>query len=146
MSTDAFRGLRFPTRPDTTSSMMIAAKSPRRRSRDTPKRMLMISSATNSSPTVSTSRPKTRTAETLLTMTADGSALIPALLDECLKDDLKEKKTWKNLEDAEKQRNCIEAAGQEAYFAAQGHVGMIKKGYKDPYYPYSTRGTIWILK
>ena len=74
------------------------------------------------------------------------AALIPALLDECLKDDLKEKKTWKNLEDAEKQRNCIEAAGQEAYFAAQGHVGMIKKGYKDPYYPYSMRGTIWILK
>lgn len=98
MSTDASRGLRFRMRQDSTSSMTIAAKSPRRRSRDTPKRMLMISSATNSPPTASTSRPKTRTAETLLTMTADGSALIPALLDECLKDDLKEKKTWKNME------------------------------------------------
>jgi RHS repeat-associated protein len=59
-----------------------------------------------------------------------------------------EKLTWKNQEEAQKHKNCIEKNDAEAYFFAKGsinHAGMIKKGYKDPYYQNYTTGQIWVI-
>lgn len=34
----------------------------------------------------------------------------------------------------------------EAFFAANGHAGMIKKGYTDTNFPYKPTGRIWRIK
>ena len=71
---------------------------------------------------------------------------IPALLDECLTDPTIKKLNWKSEEEAERLRDCIEKEDGEAFFAANGHVGMIKKEYKDGNFPFKPTGRIWRIK
>ena len=71
---------------------------------------------------------------------------IGALLDECLTDPTVKKLSWKSEEEANRLRACIEKEDGEAFFAANGHAGMIKKGYTDINFPYKSTGRIWRIK
>ena len=71
---------------------------------------------------------------------------IGSLLDECLTDPTVKKLKWRSEEEAKKLRACIEKEDGEAFFAANGHAGMIKKGYTDTNFPYKPTGRIWRIK
>jgi RHS repeat-associated protein len=71
---------------------------------------------------------------------------IGSLLDECLTDPTVKKLKWRSEEEAKKLRACIEKEDGEAFFAANGHAGMIKKGYTDSNFPYKPTGRIWRIK
>ena len=71
---------------------------------------------------------------------------IGKLLDECLTAPNVKKLNWKSAEEANRIRDCIEEEDGEAFFAANGHAGMIKKGYRDANFPYRSTGRIWRLK
>ena len=53
--------------------------------------------------------------------------------------------TWKTVDKAREYRKCIENRNQTAFFADSGHVGMISKGYQDPYFPQNSFGKIWVI-
>ena len=53
--------------------------------------------------------------------------------------------SWTNKKDAEGLKNAIEKNDKEAFFVTDGHVGMIKKGYNDPYFPFRDKGKIWCV-
>jgi RHS repeat-associated protein len=53
---------------------------------------------------------------------------------------------WSTKKDAKGLRKCLENQDKEAFFTGMGHVGMIKKGYEDPYFPFDEKGTIWIIE
>lgn len=53
---------------------------------------------------------------------------------------------WKSDEEARRLRDCIEEEDGEAFFAANGHAGMIKKGYRDDNFPFRSTGRIWRVK
>ena len=72
--------------------------------------------------------------------------VIGALLDECLTDPTIKRLSWKSEDEANRLRACIEKENGEAFFAANGHTGMIKKGYKDDNFPYRPTGRIWRIK
>ena len=71
---------------------------------------------------------------------------IGSLLDECLTDPTITKLKWRSEEEANKFRACIENEDGEAFFATNGHAGMIKKGYTDNDFPYRSTGRIWRIK
>ena len=68
---------------------------------------------------------------------------LPAFLDKTFPD--VEKLSWKNKEEAQKHKKCIEDNDAEAYFVVSGHAGMIRKGYTDPYYKDYGTGNIWVV-
>ena len=71
---------------------------------------------------------------------------VAALLDECLTASSIKKLNWKTEEEANRLRACIEKENGEAFFATDGHAGMIKKGYKDNNFPYKSTGRIWRIE
>ena len=52
---------------------------------------------------------------------------------------------WKTVDKAREYRKCIENRNQTAFFADSGHVGMIRKGYQDFYFPQNSFGKIWVI-
>lgn len=47
------------------------------------------------------------------------------------------------MDEARKMAKCIKEENGEAFFADDGHAGMIKKDYDDPYFPLRSSGTFW---
>ena len=47
------------------------------------------------------------------------------------------------MDEARKMPKCIKEENGEAFFADDGHAGMIKKDYDDPYFPLRSSGTFW---
>ena len=45
-----------------------------------------------------------------------------------------------------KRNSATRLKDDEAFFADNGHAGMIKKGYVDPYFPQKAKGRIWRIK
>lgn len=68
------------------------------------------------------------------------------LLDEVLTDSTIRKDSWNSVEEALRKAECIRQEDGEAFFADNGHAGMIKKGYVDPYFPQKSKGRIWRIK
>ena len=73
------------------------------------------------------------------------AASVSKMLSETLKGKSKMIK-WKTRDDANGLKKAIEKCDKEAFFVANGHVGMIKAGYSDPYFPHSDQGEIWIIE
>ena len=59
---------------------------------------------------------------------------------------LTKKKYSVELEEALKKAECIRKEDGEAFFADDGHAGMIKRGYVDQYFPQKSKGRIWRIK
>ena len=71
---------------------------------------------------------------------------VGALLDELLTDPSIKKDSWSTVEEALKKAECIRKEDGEAFFADDGHAGMIKRGYVDHYFPQKAKGRIWRIK
>ena len=71
---------------------------------------------------------------------------VAAALDEILTDASIKKDSWNTVEEALRKAECIRREDGEAFFADDGHVGMIKKGYVDRYFPQKSTGRIWRIK
>ena len=71
---------------------------------------------------------------------------VGVLLDELLTDPTIKKDSWSTVDEALKKAECIRNENGEAFFADDGHAGMIKKGYVDKYFPQKSKGRIWRIK
>ena len=71
---------------------------------------------------------------------------VGTLLDELLTDPTVKKDSWSTVDEALRKAECIRKEDGEAFFADEGHAGMIKKGYVDKYFPQKSKGRIWRIK
>jgi hypothetical protein len=71
---------------------------------------------------------------------------VAVALDEVLTDANIKKDSWNTVDEALKKAECIRKEDGEAFFADDAHVGMIKKGYVDRYFPQKSKGRIWRIK
>ena len=71
---------------------------------------------------------------------------VGTLLDELLTDPTVKKDSWSTVDEALRKAECIRKEDGEAFFADEGHAGMIKRGYVDKYFPQKSKGRIWRIK
>ena len=71
---------------------------------------------------------------------------VGTLLDELLTDPTIRHDSWSTVDEALRKAECIRKEDGEAFFADEGHAGMIKRGYVDKYFPQKSKGRIWRIK